>query len=172
MSVPVLRIGQGFDVHPFSDEPGRSLRLGGVTFDGERALAGHSDGDAVAHAVTDAVLGAAGLGDIGQLFPDTDPAWSGADSIGLLRQAVDGVRAAGWAPQNVDCTVVLELPRLAPRRPEMEARLSEAVGAPVTVKGKRSEGLGALGRQEGVACLAVALLVRVTADRAGGGEAP
>jgi 2-C-methyl-D-erythritol 2,4-cyclodiphosphate synthase len=153
-----VRVGQGFDVHPFTDDQSRPLVLGGVRFDGERGLAGHSDADAVAHAVTDALLGAAGLGDIGQHFPDTDPAFAGADSLDLLRRAVSDVRAAGWSPSNVDCTVVLEAPKLAPRRAEMEERLSEAVGAPVTVKGKRAEGLGALGRREGIACLAVALV--------------
>ncbi len=157
-----VRVGQGFDVHAFSDDPQRRLVLGGVRFDGEAGLAGHSDADAVAHAVTDALLGAAGLGDIGQHFPDTDPVFAGADSLELLRRAVADVRAAGWAPSNVDCTVVLEAPKLAPHRHEMERRLSQAVGAPVTVKGKRAEGLGALGRREGIACFAVAL---VSADR-------
>jgi 2-C-methyl-D-erythritol 2,4-cyclodiphosphate synthase len=160
VSVPPLRIGQGYDVHPFSDDPARPLVLGGVTFPGGPGLAGHSDADAVAHAVTDALLGAAGLGDIGRHFPDTDDRWAGADSIELLRAATADVRAAGWEPQNVDCTVVLEVPKLAPRRAEMEQRLSSAVGAPVTVKGKRAEGLGALGRREGIACLAVALVAR------------
>jgi 2-C-methyl-D-erythritol 2,4-cyclodiphosphate synthase len=167
-----VRVGQGFDVHPFSDDPDRPLLLGGVRFDGERALAGHSDGDVIAHAVTDAVLGAAGLGDIGQHFPDTDLTWSGADSIDLLRRAVTDVRAAGWAPQNVDCTVVLEVPRLAPRRADIESRLSEVVGAPVTVKGKRAEGLGALGRSEGAACFAVALVVRTDRDTGGSVGSP
>jgi 2-C-methyl-D-erythritol 2,4-cyclodiphosphate synthase len=153
-----MRIGQGFDVHPFSDDAARPLVLGGVIFDGERGLAGHSDADVVAHAVTDALLGAAGLGDIGQHFPDTDPRWAGADSIAMLRTAAADVRAAGFLPGNVDCTVVLDGPRLAPRRAEVQARLSEAVGAPVTVKGKRTEGLGALGRGEGIACFAVALV--------------
>ena len=153
-----VRVGQGFDVHGFSDDPTRRLVLGGVVFEGP-GLAGHSDADAVAHAVTDALLGAAGLGDIGQHFPDTDPDLAGADSLDLLRRAVADVRAAGWAPGNVDCTVVLEAPKLAPRRTEMEQRLTEAVGAPVTVKGKRAEGLGALGRREGIACFAVAVIV-------------
>jgi 2-C-methyl-D-erythritol 2,4-cyclodiphosphate synthase len=159
---PRLRVGQGFDVHPFSDDPSRPLVLGGVTVTGARGLAGHSDADVIAHAVTDALLGAAGLGDIGQHFPDTDPALAGADSIGLLRHAVADVRAAGWEPQNVDCTVVLEAPRLAPYRAAIHDRLSDAVGAPVAVKGKRAEGLGALGRAEGVACFAVALLAGAT----------
>lgn len=162
-----VRVGQGFDVHPFSDDPDRRLVLGGVVFPGERGLAGHSDADAIAHAVTDALLGAAGLGDIGQHFPDTDPALGGADSIGLLRRAVADVRAAGWEPGNVDCTVVLEAPKLAPRRDEVQRTLSDAVGAPVTVKGKRAEGLGALGRGEGIACFAVALVTGSTT--AGGG---
>jgi len=153
-----VRVGQGFDVHPFTDDQSRPLVLGGVRFDGEPGLAGHSDADAVAHAVTDALLGAAGLGDIGQHFPDTDPELAGADSLDLLRRAVADVRAAGWSPGNVDCTVVLEAPKLAPQRDEMERLLSEAVGAPVTVKGKRAEGLGALGRREGIACFAVALV--------------
>jgi 2-C-methyl-D-erythritol 2,4-cyclodiphosphate synthase len=157
---PGIRVGQGFDVHPFSDDPSRLLVLGGVAFEGERGLAGHSDADVIAHAVTDALLGAAGLGDIGQHFPDTDPALAGADSLELLRRAVADVRASGWAPGNVDCTVVLEAPKLAPRRAELERLLSEAVGAPVTVKGKRAEGLGALGRREGIACFAVAVVTQ------------
>ena len=158
MTVPRFRVGQGLDLHPFSDDPDRPLVLGGVAFPGERGLAGHSDADVVAHAVTDALLGAAGLGDIGQHFPDTDPALAGADSLELLRRAVADVRAAGWVPANVDCTVVLDRPKLAPVRAELEARLSEVVGAPVTVKGKRTEGIGALGRAEGALCLAVALV--------------
>ena len=158
MPVSAVRVGQGFDVHPFSPDPDRPLVLGGVTFPGERGLAGHSDADVIAHAITDALLGAAGLGDIGQHFPDTDPQWQGADSLDLLARAVADVRAAGFAPGNVDCTVVLDAPKLAPRRAEVQARLSEVVGAPVTVKGKRPEGLGALGRGEGVACFAVALV--------------
>ena len=163
-----VRVGQGFDVHPFADDPHRVLVLGGVTFSGERGLAGHSDADVIAHAVTDALLGAAGLGDIGQHFPDTDPAHEGADSVELLRRAVADVRAAGWTPGNVDCTVVLDAPKLAPRRSELQERLTDAVGAPVTVKGKRPEGLGALGRGEGIACFAVAL-VSSTDDRGTGG---
>ena len=155
-----IRVGQGFDVHPFSDDPARVLVLGGVAFDDARGLAGHSDADVVAHAVTDAVLGAAGLGDIGQQFPDTDPALAGADSVDLLRRAAALVREAGWSPVNADCSVVLDAPRLAPVKAAMEARLSEALGAPVTVKGKRTEGVGALGRGEGIAAWAVALVDR------------
>lgn len=153
-----VRVGQGFDVHRRSDDPARPLVLGGVTFEGERGLVGHSDADAVAHAVTDALLGAAGLGDIGQQFPDTDERYKDADSILLLGRAVALVREAGWEPGNVDCSLVSETPKLAPRRAEMEAKLSEAVGAPVTVKGRRPEGLGAIGRQEGIVCFAVAVV--------------
>ncbi len=153
-----IRVGQGFDVHRFSDDPDRALVLGGVVFDGAPGLEGHSDADVVAHAVADALLGAAGLGDIGQQFPDTDPRWKGADSIDLLRRTAALVRDAGWEPGNVDCSVVLETPRLAPLRQRMQERLSEAVGAPVTVKGRRPEGLGALGRREGIACFAVAVV--------------
>lgn len=154
------RVGLGFDVHPFGDDPARRLVLGGVALPGARGLAGHSDADAVAHAATDALLGAAGLGDIGEHFPDSDPRWAGADSIELLRIAVERVRGAGWEPGNVDCSVVCEEPRLAPHRAEMQHRLSEAVGADVTVKGRRPEGLGALGRGEGIACWAVAVVTR------------
>lgn len=154
-----MRVGQGFDIHRFSDDASRPLVLGGVVFDGERGLHGHSDADAVAHAVTDALLGAAGLGDIGQHFPDTDPRWKGADSLELLRQAAALVRAEGWTIGNVDCSVVCEAPKLAPHRDEMQRRLSEAAGGPVTVKGRRAEGLGALGRREGIACWANAVIV-------------
>lgn len=156
-----VRVGQGFDVHRFSDDPTRTLVLGGVVFEGEPGLHGHSDADVVAHAVADALLGAAGLGDIGQHFPDTDPRYAGADSLLLLREAVAMVRAAGWEPGNVDCSVVTEIPRLAPRKGEIESKLTDAVGAPVTVKGRRAEGLGALGRREGIACWAVAVVERV-----------
>ena len=156
---PGVRVGQGFDIHRFSDDPARRLVLGGVHFDGEPGLVGHSDADVVAHAAADALLGAAGLGDIGEHFPDTDPRYAGADSLSLLREAAAKVRAAGWEPGNVDCSVVCEAPKLAPRKAEMEANLGAAAGVPVTVKGRRAEGLGALGRREGIACWAVAVVV-------------
>jgi 2-C-methyl-D-erythritol 2,4-cyclodiphosphate synthase len=155
-----VRVGQGFDIHRFSDDPARPLVLGGVVFDGARGLHGHSDADAVAHAVVDALLGAAGLGDIGEHFPDTDPRWNDADSLVLLEHTATLVRAEGWAIGNVDCSVVCETPKLAPHRSEMQARLSQACGAPVTVKGRRAEGLGALGRHEGIACWAVAVITK------------
>lgn len=157
---PAQRVGHGFDVHPWSDDPDRALVLGGVRCNGERGLAGHSDADVVAHACTDALLGAAGLGDIGTLFPDDDDRWRGADSVELLREAAGRVRAAGWLVQNIDCTVVLDAPKLAPHRDAMQHRLTDAVGGPVTVKGKRTEGVGALGRGEGVVAWAVALIAR------------
>jgi len=159
------RIGQGFDIHPFSDDPSRQLLLAGVVFDGEPGLAGHSDADVIAHAITDALLGAAGLGDIGMLFPDTDESFAGADSVELLAEAMRRVRAEGWVVSNVDCSVVAERPKLAPRRDDMQKRMSDTVGAPVTIKGKRAEGLGALGRSEGIACWAVALLEAAAAQK-------
>jgi len=157
-----IRVGNGFDVHRFDDAPpeGRVLVLGGVTFPGERTLAGHSDADAVAHAVADALLGAAGLGDIGSHYPDTDPQWRGADSVAILRDVVAKVTALGWRVGNVDCSVVCEMPRIAPARDEMQRNLSAAVGAPVSVKGRRAEGLGAIGRAEGIACFASAVLLK------------
>lgn len=156
----MIRVGLGFDVHPFAAEGERPLVLGGVVFAGEAGLAGHSDADVVAHAVADALLGAAGLGDLGNMFPDTDPAWAGADSIGLLGLVAERVRRAGWELGNIDCAVVLEAPKLAPRREEMQQRLGDAVGAGVSVKAKRAEGMGAIGRGEGIACWAVALVER------------
>ncbi len=154
-----FRIGQGFDVHPWSDDPERELVLGGVHFSDHPGLAGHSDADAVAHACTDAILGAAGLGDIGQQFPDTDPTHTGANSLQLLAVAVELLEDAGWRVGNIDCTVILDAPKIAPHRDEMERRLSETVRARVTVKGKRTEGVPGL--QGGVQCHAVALVVEL-----------
>jgi 2-C-methyl-D-erythritol 2,4-cyclodiphosphate synthase len=154
-----VRVGQGFDIHRFSDDPARRLVLGGVQFEG-RGLHGHSDADVIAHAVIDALFGAAGLGDIGEHFSDTDPRWKGADSLVLLAHAGTLVRAGGWTIGNVDCSVVCDSPKLAPHRAEMQANLSEACGAPVGVKGRRAEGLGALGRGEGIACWAVAVITK------------
>ena len=167
-----MRVGQGFDVHRYSDDPDRSLVLGGVHFKAERGLHGHSDADVVAHACIEAFLAAAGLGDIGQLFSDTDPAWAGADSLALLRLAAGAVRDAGWDPVNASCSVVIDAPRIAPHRDTMQERLSAAAGAPVNVTARRSEGVGALGRGEGVAAWAVALVARSSddPDRAGSGE--
>jgi 2-C-methyl-D-erythritol 2,4-cyclodiphosphate synthase len=152
------RIGQGYDVHPFSEDPARPLVLGGVTVDGGPGLVGHSDADALAHACADAVLGAAGLGDLGDHFPDTDPRWSGAESLSLLAEVVRLVAEAGWRVVNLDATIVAERPKLGGLRAKMAERLAATVGAPVSVKATTHEGLGALGRGEGIACLAVALL--------------
>lgn len=156
-----VRVGQGFDVHRFSDDPGRTLVLGGVRIDDCPGLAGHSDADVIAHAVADALLGAAGLGDLGEHFPDTDPRWKNADSLVLLEEVAAKVRAQGWVIGNVDCSVVCEMPKLAPHRSEMQKNLSRAAGAPITVKGRRAEGLGALGRREGIACWSVAAIHRL-----------
>lgn len=157
---PSLRIGQGIDVHRFSTDSDRPLVLGGVTIDAADAsgLDGHSDADAVAHAIADALLGAAGLGDLGRHFPDTDPQWAGADSMTLLTWVMELVAEAGWVPVNADCTVVAERPRLAPYVGPMADRLGGVVGAPVSVKATRAEGLGALGRAEGIGCMAVVLV--------------
>ena len=155
-----MRVGQGFDVHPFASDPARRLILGGVEIEGAPGLTGHSDADVVAHALADAVLGAAGLGDIGTHFPDTDPAFAGADSLRLLATAVERARAAGWEPVNGDLTVIAEEPRLAPFVPAMVEALGRALGAPVSVKATRGEGLGSIGRAEGIACLAIVLLGR------------
>ncbi|MGI9644100.1 MAG: 2-C-methyl-D-erythritol 2,4-cyclodiphosphate synthase [Ilumatobacteraceae bacterium] len=162
---PELRVGQGFDIHRFSDDPERPMVLAGCTFDGVPGLVGHSDADAVAHACADALLGAAGLGDIGMHFPDTDERWRGADSMALLRHVVSLLTEGGWWVVNVDCAVICEQPKIAPRRDEMQQNLSGAVGAPVGVKGNRAEQLGALGRGEGLACLATALIQRHPEDR-------
>ncbi|HYF46851.1 MAG TPA: 2-C-methyl-D-erythritol 2,4-cyclodiphosphate synthase [Acidimicrobiales bacterium] len=153
-----LRIGQGIDVHAFTDDPGRPLVLGGVTVEDSLGLAGHSDADALTHACTDAVLGAAGLGDLGDHFPDTDPQWAGADSVRLLIEVVRLVEAEGWKVVNIDATVMAERPKLGPLRARMAERLTEAVGAPVSVKATTFEKLGTLGQGAGIAALAVALL--------------
>lgn len=158
-----MRVGQGFDIHRTGDDQDRPMVLGGVEFPGLAGLVGHSDGDAVAHAVADALLGAAGLGDIGQRFPDTDPSLAGASSLDLLRTVVALVVAEGWTIGNLDCSVVCDSPTLAPMRDQMQQRLSDAVGAPVTVKGRRAEGLGAVGRSEGIVCFASAVITRGSA---------
>ena len=156
----MIRVGHGFDVHAFSEDEGRPLVLGGVVFVGERGLIGHSDADVIAHACTDALLGACGLGDVGHHFPDTDERWKDADSITMLTHVVRLLSDKGWRAVNIDCSVVCESPKLAPLRDEICRRLTQTVGAPVSVKGKRAEGLGALGRGEGIACWAVALVER------------
>ncbi len=155
-----IRIGQGYDVHALV--PGRSLVIGGVALPGARGLLGHSDADVLLHAITDALLGAAALGDIGRHFPDTDARWRGADSAALLAEVGRRVRAAGWEIGNVDATVIAQAPRLAPHLPRMVQCIAEALaleGGQVSVKAKTSERLGFAGRGEGIAAQAVALLV-------------
>jgi 2-C-methyl-D-erythritol 2,4-cyclodiphosphate synthase len=161
------RVGLGFDVHPFGDEP--TLVLGGVQIPDAPRLAGHSDGDAVAHAVADALLGPAGLPDLGTLFPATDDAYRGADSMALLSDVAQKVARDGWWLENVDVTIAVETPKLAPHVEAMAANLVESLsslrepmghGIAVSVRPKRGEGLGAIGRAEGIAVWAVALLSR------------
>jgi 2-C-methyl-D-erythritol 4-phosphate cytidylyltransferase/2-C-methyl-D-erythritol 2,4-cyclodiphosphate synthase len=151
-----IRCGIGYDVHRLAQ--GRRLVLGGIEFPGARGLDGHSDADVLAHAICDALLGAAGLGDIGRHFPDTDPRYAGADSIELLRRAREMTQAAGFSVVNVDAVVIAEAPRIAGRVARMQQRLGEALGiAPerVSVKGKTAEGLGAIGAGEGIATHAI-----------------
>ncbi|HEU4632027.1 MAG TPA: 2-C-methyl-D-erythritol 2,4-cyclodiphosphate synthase [Gemmatimonadaceae bacterium] len=159
-AAPPVRTGIGYDSHRFV--PGGPLLLGGVRIPADVSLTGHSDGDAVAHALTDAVLGAAAAGDIGEMFADTDPANRGRDSLEMLRAAVARVRAAGWRVAQADVTVVAEVPKLQPHRGAMAERLAAALGVSadcVSVKGKTNEGMGWVGRGEGLACIAVATLV-------------
>ena len=150
-----MRSGIGIDSHRF--EPGRRLVLGGVEIPYEQGLAGHSDADVLAHAIADALLGAAGLGDIGRHFPDTDAAWKDADSMELLRDVVARVRAEGFEVVHVDATVMLERPKLAPHREAISASLGAVLGS-VNVKATTGEGMGFVGRGEGAAALAVATL--------------
>jgi 2-C-methyl-D-erythritol 2,4-cyclodiphosphate synthase len=155
-----FRVGNGFDIHRFSDDPTRPLVLGGVVFPDGPGLHGHSDADVVAHSVADALLGAVGLGDLGVHFPDTDERWRGADSMALLAEVVRLLAVNGWSVVNVDCSVVAERPAIAPHRDAMCDRLSSVVDAPVSVKGRRAEGIGGLGRSEGVVCLSSVLVER------------
>jgi 2-C-methyl-D-erythritol 2,4-cyclodiphosphate synthase len=156
-----IRVGIGVDAHALS--AGAMLVLAGVEFPGEPGLVGHSDGDVLSHALVDAILGAAGLGDIGELFPSGDPRWEGATSLGFLECAVGVVREAGWELVNADCVLVGERPRIAGRRDEMRRVLAETLGVEperVTVRATTTDGLGFTGRGEGLAAHAVALLER------------
>ncbi len=161
---PGFLVGQGFDVHRFSDDPGRPLVLGGVVIGSAPGLLGHSDADVVSHALADALLGAAALGDLGQHFPGTDPAWEGVRSLELLERVMSMLEGRQMTVLNADCTVVCDKPRLSGYTPRMAQKLTSLLCAPVSVKCKGAEGLGALGRVEGIACLSVALVsVRETA---------
>jgi 2-C-methyl-D-erythritol 2,4-cyclodiphosphate synthase len=148
-----LRVGIGYDSHRLVD--GESLILGGVRIEHDRGLAGHSDADVLTHAVIDALLGAGGQGDLGELFPADDEQYRGADSMGLLRVVIGKLSGA---VANVDATVICEEPRLTPYKAEMSSRLTSALSAPVSVKASTNEGMGAIGRGEGIACIAVALV--------------
>jgi len=154
-----VRVGIGYDSHRYS--PRRPLTLGGVLIASEMGLEGHSDADAICHAITDAILGAAGLDDIGEMFPDNDPANKDRDSIGMLEAAVKRVAKAGYSVSQIDATLIAETPKLAPYRDQIRARLAAALGidpGSVSVKGKTNEGMGWIGRREGLACIAVATL--------------
>ena len=159
MTTP-FRIGQGFDVHALVE--GRPCIIGGVTIPHPKGLLGHSDADVLLHAITDALLGAAALGDIGRHFPDTDPRWKGADSRVLLQGAVELLTQAGWRVGNVDCTVICQAPKILPHAPAMAANIAADLGidvSQVNIKGKTTEQLGFTGRGEGVAAQAVAMLL-------------
>jgi 2-C-methyl-D-erythritol 2,4-cyclodiphosphate synthase len=159
---PSMRMGVGYDSHRFG--PGNAIRLGGISIPHDQALVGHSDADAIAHAVTDALLGAIGEGDIGSMFPDNDPVNRGRDSIEMLTLAMAHLRDRGWRANNVDVTVIAEAPRLAPYREAMRDALASAMQldrTAVSVKGKTNEGMGWIGRGEGLACIAVATVVPV-----------
>jgi 2-C-methyl-D-erythritol 2,4-cyclodiphosphate synthase len=159
--VSELRVGIGVDAHAFAE--GVALVLGGVEMEGARGLAGHSDGDVVAHALVDAILGAAGLGDIGSFFPSDDPRWAGASSLRFLEHALAAVRSAGFELVNADCVLVGEEPRIAPVRRDMAIRMAGALGVAaerVSVRATTTDGLGFTGRGEGLAAHAVALVER------------
>ncbi len=160
-----FRIGEGYDVHRLAE--GRRCIIGGVDIPFAKGLLGHSDADVLLHAVTDALLGAAGLGDIGRRYPDTDPEWKGADSLELLKDSVRYLREQGFVPVNVDCTVICQLPKITPHAPQIRKNIASALGieeACVNVKGKTEEGLGFTGEGLGIAARAVALVEMQNAE--------
>ena len=161
MEQPEVRVGLGHDLHRL--ERGRRLILGGVTIEFDRGLAGHSDADVLLHAITDALLGAAGLGDIGEWFPNTDPRWAGADSAAMLKSVLKEVGERGWMVGNLDCTISAEEPKLTPHKPRVKERLAELLGIAaerVNVKAKSGETVGPIGRGEAISADAAVLLVR------------
>lgn len=158
-----FRTGLGYDIHKFSDQPDRPMWLGGIEFDDRPGLDGHSDADALLHAVVDALLGGAGLGDIGEHYPNTDPRWKNAPSSLFLSEAAAQVTQNGWKINHVDCSILAERPKILPRRDEMRARIADLIGldiSQVSIKATTNEGLGAIGRGEGIAAFAVATLSR------------
>lgn len=162
--MPESRVGIGYDSHRVSHDPDRPLIIGGVRIPSDLALVAHSDGDVVAHALTDAILGACALGDIGEMFPDTDAANKGKDSIVMLRAAIARIAGHGFAVRNVDITVITEVPKIRPYRNEMRKALSGPLNISIddiSIKGKTNEGLGWIGRGEGIACIAVATVVPI-----------
>lgn len=164
--IPDIRVGQGYDCHALV--PGRKLILGGVEIAHSQGLLGHSDADALLHAITDALFGAAGLGDIGRHFPDTDPAFKGADSRHLLRVCAERVRHAGFEIGNIDATIIAQAPKMAPHIPDMQRRIAQDLGVDVervNIKAKTNERLGFLGREEGIATQAITLLYRESVKR-------
>ena len=163
-SPPAVRVGIGYDSHRFA--PPGPLILGGVPIPSDMHLEGHSDGDAVAHAITDAILGAAGAGDIGEMFSDRDPANEGKDSLEMLGAAVEKVRALGWTAHQIDVTIIAERPRISSHREMMKLRLAPVLGVDVeavSIKGKTNEGMGWIGRGEGIACIAIATICSIGA---------
>jgi 2-C-methyl-D-erythritol 2,4-cyclodiphosphate synthase len=161
-----LRVGLGHDIHRLA--PNRAWILGGVRIDFDRGLLGHSDADILLHAITDALLGAAGLGDIGDAFPDTDPAYAGIDSALLLQRTLDRVTALGWRVVNLDCTIFAQRPKLAAHKPVIRRRIAELLAIPVeavNVKAKTGESVGPIGREEAMAADAVVLIERVVSPR-------
>ncbi len=153
-----IRVGLGLDIHPFDHSPNRPLILGGIVIPGSPGLHGHSDGDILSHAIIDAILGAAGLGDIGEWFLDTDPKWKNADSLLMLQSVVEEVAKRGFEVGQVDTVIALESPKIAPFKKEIISNLEKITKGQVSIKATRPEGLGALGRLEGMAVWAVALL--------------
>lgn len=165
MSSTNLRVGLGHDTHRLA--PGRALILGGLKIEFDRGLLGHSDADVLLHAVTDALLGAAGLGDIGDAFPDTDPAYAGIDSALLLTRTLERVRGEGWEPVNLDCTIFAQRPKISPYKAAIRRRLSELVGLPIeaiNVKAKTGEHVGPIGREEAMSADAVVLMERAAVE--------
>ena len=150
-----MRIGQGFDSHKWDEDEKKPLMLGGIEFESEYSLKGHSDGDVVIHACIDSLLGAAGMGDIGMLFPDNDPEYKNADSTKLLETVISKLKASNWEILNVDCSVITERPKILPKKREIESKLSEIIDAPFSIKGKHPEGMEGL---NGIMCIAVALI--------------